>query len=187
LIRGCQDDVLNQPQEKFDCRELGDAYSINHAKECSKYCDGDECNGASWGDLADLFSTGNVESCHTCTYIDLANNEHVGNSNCRDNANHSESCPNYADNACASTSAVHQLAGELAYEVHKSCSPFNFGNELDCFGLDMNQGDDKIHFDVCKELCDNNDCNSKTTHPEENSSTADIMLSVSIFIATLYL
>ena len=32
MIRGCQDDVLNQPQEKFDCKELGDAYSINHAK-----------------------------------------------------------------------------------------------------------------------------------------------------------
>ena len=32
LIRGCQDDVLNQPQEKFDCKELGDASSINHAK-----------------------------------------------------------------------------------------------------------------------------------------------------------
>ena len=39
--------------------------------ECCKYCDGDECNGASWGDLADQFSKGNVEKCHTCTYIDL--------------------------------------------------------------------------------------------------------------------
>lgn len=81
------------------------------------------------------------------------NNENIGHPNCRDAANHSESCPKYADNACASTSAVHRLtAGELAYEVHKSCSPFNFGNDrdLDCFGLDMNQGDEKVHFDVCK-------------------------------------
>ena len=80
------------------------------------------------------------------------NNEHIGHPNCRDAANHSEPCPKYADNACASTSAVHQLAGELVYEVHKSCSPFNFGNDqdLDCFGLDMNQGDEKVHFDVCK-------------------------------------
>ena len=134
-----------------------------------------------------------------------ANNEHIGHPNCRDNANHSESCPKYADNACASTSAVHQLAGELVYEVHKSCSPFNFGNELDCFGLDMNQGDEKVHFDVCKvnivssnltknktfiqELCDGDDCNSKTTHPEENSddSTGSILLSLPIFIASLYL
>ena len=32
LKRGCQDDVLNQPQGKYDCTEIGDAYSINHAK-----------------------------------------------------------------------------------------------------------------------------------------------------------
>ena len=43
------------------------------------------------------------------------------------------------------------LAGELVYEVHKTCSPFNFGGQqLDCFGLDMNQGDERVHFDVCK-------------------------------------
>ena len=82
----------------------------------------------------------------------LANNEHVGDSTCRDDADHSAACPKYADNACASTSAIHRLAGELVYEVHKSCSPFNFGNELDCFGLDMNQGDEKVHFDVCKVM-----------------------------------
>ena len=58
----------------------------------------------------------------------------------------------YLDASCASSSAVHLIEGSVYEDVHKSCSPFDFG-EAPEYGHDYQNGTDIAHYDVAKVTC----------------------------------
>ena len=41
---------------------------------------------------------------------------------------------------------------------------------MDCFGMDLIQGGDMIHFDVCKNICLDDNCNTGFTDPVRDNS-----------------
>ena len=58
----------------------------------------------------------------------------------------------FLDASCAGSSAVHLIDGAEYEDVHKSCSPFDFG-EAPSYGHDYQNGTDLAHYDVSKVTC----------------------------------
>ena len=58
----------------------------------------------------------------------------------------------------------------LVEEIYKSCSPI-VRPEESCYGADFEGStqDGTVHFDICKTMCQEDNCNSATLHASPNN------------------
>ena len=82
-------------------------------KMCGMSCTDSNCNSG-LTPLAAKFSSGNVESCYVCDYLENDDGSVSGNQNCPDNADQlpggASKCPIYADSACFTGSNAHYVS-----------------------------------------------------------------------------
>ncbi|CBY30505.1 unnamed protein product [Oikopleura dioica] len=133
-------------------------------KDCIALCnpatDGSGCN-VDLDAVAAKYDVGTVSSCYTCE--NMIDDDGIGNgrAECGDKIDGSSSiptrsCPKYANAACIHAAGRHEVTNGVAQDEHRSCSPFEYTNNDECYEF-FSGG---TSFTTCKNSCTINNCNT---------------------------
>ena len=155
------------------CFEGAASHGQAYFKDCTVTCDSDNCNDG-LEEVAAKFDSGKgQEQCLTCSYLENSDGTVEGNAQCKDGttSKFSKNCPTYANSGCYTGSSLHYEADDSSLaleEVYKGCSTFEPKEHSDCKVIENIIGDGNLFYDVgvCKEYCEEPDCNIDHVTPE---------------------
>lgn len=182
ITRGCvkkEDIGADLWPENTRCDEGSLESGHYRFRDCKQLCEGPACNNdLSVGDLFRTKDEGaEPQMCQQCAYLEYDNGNREGVPECLNTAdpNRLVECPNYADYGCYTSTNTYIDNGSEFVSVERGCGTFGPADGvkpgLDCYDTANIAGDD-YNQAVCKEYCENNNCNAKMpTVPNQSTSS----------------